>query len=327
MVLAVAHACQSGRFNLPLPLSVRYINGMNRSRRMALWALVVSWAVLALKLGAFLLTGSMALLSDAAESLVNVTGALSVVLAVRLAARPPDYEHPYGHAKAEYLSSALEGALVLGSAVWIVVTSAPKLIQPEPLEQTGVGLGLLLVATLINLMAARGFARAGVQLDSSALVAHARHLRTDVWTSAGVGIGVVVVATTGWFRVDAAVALVVSVGVGREGMLLLKHAASNLMDVRLSDDDEAAVMRRFDAHPDVLGFHRLRTRQAGRLRFVDADVFVDPALTVHEAHEIVTAVEDAISSDLGGATVTLHAEPYEPGVRDTTSRPKDEFGR
>lgn len=300
---------------------------MNRSHYVAFWALVVSLAVLTLKLIAFFLTGSMALLSDAAESFVNVTGALSVVLAVRMAGRPADYEHPYGHTKAEYLSSALEGALVLASAVWIVITSAPKLVQPEPFERTSLGLALLLTATLINLLASRVFALAGTRFESSALASHARHLRTDVWTSVGVAFGVVLVSATGWFRLDAAVALVVSIGVGREGVLLLKRAASNLMDVRLSDADEAAVMRRFDTHPDVLGFHRLRTRQAGRLRFVEADVFVNPALTVNEAHEIMSVIEEAVANDLGGAIVTLHAEPYEPGVRDTTSRPKDEFER
>jgi cation diffusion facilitator family transporter len=300
---------------------------MNRANPVAWWALAVSLAVLTLKLAAFAWTGSVALLSDAAESLVNVTGALSVVLAVRLAARPPDYEHPYGHAKAEYLSSALEGALVLASAVWIVATSLPRLIEPEPIERTTLGLVLLLLATMINVAASGVFARAGRQLHSSALAAHARHLRTDVWTSLGVAVGVILASVTGVFRLDAVVALVVAVGVAREGVSLMKHAASSLMDVRLSENEESTVMARFDSHPDVLGFHRLRTRQAGHVRFVEADVFVDPALSVRAAHDLVSQVERSISDDLGGAQVTLHAEPFEAGVRDTTSRPKDEFDR
>lgn len=300
---------------------------MKRANQVALGALSVSLAVLTLKLVAFAWTGSVALLSDAAESLVNVTGALSVVLAVRLAARPPDYEHPYGHAKAEYLSSALEGALVLASAVWIVASSLPRLIEPEPIERTGLGLGLLLIATLINVAAARVFAKVGRHLRSSAIAAHARHLRTDVWTSLGVAAGVILASASGLFRLDAVVALVVAVGVAREGASLIKHAASSLMDVRLNETEESVVMARFDSHPDVLGFHRLRTRQAGQARFVEADVFVDPELSVRAAHDIVSQVEQAISNDLGGAQVTLHAEPFEAGVRDTTSRPKDEFNR
>lgn len=294
-------------------------------RRAAYVSLVGAAAVVSLKLVAWTTTGSVSFLSDAAESFVNVASALTLIAAVRLAARPPDYDHPYGHQKAELLSSVFEGAMILVAAGAIGWSALARLWRPEPLEQVGVGMLLIGAATLLNVALVAYLFRAGRALASPALVANARHLRTDVWTSLGVLVGVALVAVSGWDRLDPVIALVVAANIVREGVKVLTTNLSRLLDERLPDAEERVILDALERHPDVLGFHRLRTRSAGRARFAEVDLFVDPDISVRDAHEVAAAVEAEVSGALDEITTTVHVEPYVEGIRDGHRTPRDEF--
>lgn len=293
--------------------------------RAARVSLVGAGAVVAFKLAAWALTGSVSFLSDAAESFVNVASALTLVAAVRIAARPADFDHRYGHQKAELLSSVFEGAMILIAAGAILWSAAARLWNPEPLEQVGAGVLLIAIATLLNVALVAYLTRAGRRLRSLALTANARHLLTDVWTSLGVLVGVGLVVATGWERLDPLVAIVVAANIVREGVSVLTTSVSRLLDERLPDDEERVILEALDAHPDVLGYHRLRTRSAGRARFAEVDVFVDPDLSVRDAHEVAQSLEADLHDALDEITTTLHVEPYVVGRRDESRTPREEY--
>lgn len=302
---------------------VRAARGRARAARVSLVAAV---GILLLKTAAWVLTGSVSLLSDAAESIVNVLAAVTLFVALRLAARGPDLEHPYGHQKAEYLSSAFEASLILVAAGAIGVAAMQRLWDPQPPENVVVGLVMAGAAAAGNGALAAYLQRAGRRWRSAALTANARHVLTDVWTSLGVIAGVGLVAATGWLRLDPLVALVVAVQVGREGARVLGTNLSRLMDERLPPDEERVILDALKGHPRVLGFHRLRTRRSGRARFAEVDLFVDRDMSVGDAHDVVAQVEDEVHARLSELTTTFHVEPFEEGRREGQVSPADEFG-
>ncbi len=293
--------------------------------RAARISLVGAAAVVALKLVAWRTTGSVSFLSDAAESLVNVASAITLIVAVRLSSRPADFDHRYGHQKAELLSSVFEGAMILVAAGAILWSAGQRLIRPEPLEQVGLGMLLIGVAAALNALLVAYLLREGRRHASPGLIANARHLRTDVWTSVGVVLGVGLVAFTGWERLDPLVAIIVAANIVREGVKVLTTNMSRLLDERLPEAEERVIMDALEAHPAVLGYHRLRTRAAGRARFAEVDLFVDPEISVREAHEVAAAIEERVHGQLDELTTTLHVEPYVEGVRDGSRRPRDEY--
>ena len=294
-------------------------------RRAARISLAGAVLVLGLKVAAWWTTGSVGLLSDAAESTVNVVAALTLLLALRVSRTPPDFEHPYGHEKVEDLSSAFEAGLIMVAAVAIGLTAVPRLIAPEPLGRVGLGLAVAGASALLNGGLSWWVGREGRRLDSAALRANARHLATDVWTSVGIIVGVALVAWTGLLRLDPAIALVVAVHVGWEGTRVFARAASRLMDERLPEDEEAVMIAAMNAHPEVLGYHRLRSRRSGSKRFVEVDVFVPGSLTVQEAHDLVVALEDDVHASLPNLVTTIHVEPFVAGHREGATDPRDEY--
>lgn len=295
------------------------------TRQGAWLSLGLALAVLALKAGAYVLSGSVALLSDAAESLVNVAAALAVMLSLRVARLPPDYRHPYGHHKAEYLSSAFEGALILVAAAAILLTSGMRLVSPEPLAAPLLGVTVAVLATLLNGGGALLLGRLARRSGSAALAANARHVWTDVWTSVGVVVAVLLVLLTGWLVVDPLVGLLVGFNIVRAGWGVLSGSFSDLLDARLPEAEERLILAVLDSSPEVLGYHRLRSRRSGTGRFAEVDVFVDPAMTVGAAHELVSALESSLQEALPGLVSTVHVEPFEPGLREGPRSPRDEF--
>lgn len=300
--------------------------GRARSRaRAARLSLTVSIAVLGLKAAAWWTTGSVSLLSDTAESLVNVVAAVTLIAALRWAAQAPDLVHPYGHQKAEYLSSVFEAVLILVAAGGILVSALQRLVAPRDLENVGVGLVVAVVATILNGALGAYLLRIGGRTESAALAANGRHVLTDVWTSVGVLGGVVLVAATGWSLFDPLLAIVVAANIVLEGVKVLTANVSKLLDERLPAREERVILDVLDAHPRVLGYHRLRTRRSGRARYAEMDVFVDPAMSVQAAHDVAVAVEDAVHAQLAELTTTLHVEPFVAGARDAAVRPEDEY--
>lgn len=291
--------------------------GMNTSSARSYAILSIGAAILtiALKFGAYFLTGSVGLFSDAAESVVNLLAALVALWALTLAARPPDEEHAFGHSKAEYLSSGVEGALILVAAASIGVAAWNRLFNLQPLEQVGLGLVISLVATAVNGGVALILLRAGRRLRSITLRADAHHLLTDVWTSGGVVLGVILVHLTGWLVLDPAIALIVAANIVWAGVRLLRETGSGLLDTALPAEDQqiiAAVLARYK-EKGIL-FHALRTRVAGARRFVSLHVLVPGEWTVQRGHDLCEEIELAISRGLPGSNVITHLEPLEDPV-------------
>jgi len=267
---------------------------------------------MALKAAAYVLTGSVGLLSDALESFVNLAGGLMALTMLIVAAGPPDDDHPFGHDKAEYFSSILEGTLILVAAGAIGVAAAQRLMHPRPLEQIGLGLVISVIAALVNLGVGLVLLRAGQRHLSITLEANAQHLLTDVWTSAGVLVGVGAVALTGWQRLDPIIALIVAGNIVATGVRLVRRSVSGLMDSALPAEDQRTLQRVLAQYADAgVQFHALRTHQAGARRFVSFHVLVPGGWTVHRGHSLLERIEADIRGALSHATVLTHLESLE----------------
>ena len=277
-----------------------------------LLSIFAALSTLALKSAAYLLTGSVGLLSDAAESLVNLVAALTAYLSLRYAARPVDESHTYGHEKIEFFSSGLEGVLIVVTAVAIGWYAIKRLITPEELQPIGWGFALGLCATLVNGCTAVVLLRAGRRHGSIVLEADGRHLLTDVWTGLAVLAGLVVVSLTGVHLFDPLIALALAVNILWTGYDLIRRSFNGLMDHALPSEEQAAVRSAIEKHlgPNM-DYHALRTRQAGRRRFVDFHLLVPGRLSVQEAHTLTGHIEEAVRSVLPELEVTVHIEPIE----------------
>ena len=262
-----------------------------------------------LKTGAYLITGSVGLLSDAVESLVNLIGGIMALAMLSIAARPADEEHAYGHGKAEYFSSGLEGGLILVAALSIAGAAIMRLLTPKPLQELGAGLVVSLAASVVNLIVALLILRAGRKHNSITLEANAHHLLTDVWTSVGVLAGVGVVALTGWQRLDPIVALLVAVNIVWTGIGIVRRSVGGLMDTALSTEDLSKVRTAFAVYErNGVQFHALRTRQSGARKFISVHVLVPGDWTVHRGHELLERIEDDIRHAVSDTVVFTHLE-------------------
>jgi len=279
--------------------------------RFAWLSIGAAMATIALKAGAYLFTDSVGLLSDAIESLVNLAGAIMALTMLTIAARPADPGHVYGHSKAEYFASFVEGALILSAAFGIIVTAIQRIITPHPLEQVGIGLSVSIGASTINLIVSRILMNAGRKQNSVSLEADAQHLMTDVWTSAGVIIGVAVAGITGWQILDPVIAILVGLNIIWTGIQLLRRSISGLMDAALPENDQQTIETVMMKYRDRgLDFHALRTRQAAARRFMSVHILFPGNWTVHDAHHVAEEFEEDIRKALGGVvTVFTHLEP------------------
>ena len=266
-----------------------------------------------LKTGAYFLTDSVGLLSDAIESLVNLAGAVMALTMLTIAARPADEDHVYGHSKAEYFASVTEGILIFSAAIGIIITAAQRLIDPRPLEQLGIGLAVSIAASVINLVVARILLNAGRKRHSITLEADAQHLMTDVWTSVGVIGGVAVAGVTGWHTLDPIVAILVALNILWTGFQLVRRSVSGLMDTALPESDLLAIEQVMAVYREKgMDFHALRTRQAAARRFISVHLLVPGEWTVHDAHHVAEDFENEVRAALGGViTVFTHLEPAE----------------
>lgn len=296
------------------------------SVRAALLSVAVSVALLALKFAAAVLTGSTAILSDAAESVVNVVAANIALISLVVASRPPDEGHRYGHGKAEYVSSATEGALIVGAGLAVLAIAVRKLFQPLPLTFLPVGLALVLVAAVVNLVMARFLLRISRERDSAALEADARHLQADVITSVGVIVGLGLQQFTGTLWLDPAVGLIVGAHIMRIGWRVYRDAVSGLMDTSLPEEEEARVKAILADHQnEIVSYHALRTRKAGQHRFVDLHLVLHRTLSVGQAHALCDDLEEHIGDALPNTDVTIHVEPCGPACARCAGSPQPTF--
>lgn len=280
--------------------------------RFAWMSIVAALATIALKLTAWGLTGSVGLLSDALESLVNLVAAIVALIALTIAARPADEDHAYGHSKAEYFSSATEGVLIFVAALGIMATAIERLIHPQPLERLGIGLGISVVATLINLGVALVLLRAGKRYHSITLEADAHHLMTDVFTTTGVLVGVGAVSLTRWQWLDPVVALAVALWIVKTGLSLVARSIEGLLDTGVPKEQRQKLEQMLDSyHASGVQWHALGTRMAGARVFVTVHVLVPGDWTVQRGHDLCEEIESRIRHTLGMASVLTHLEPIE----------------
>ncbi|MCX6055706.1 MAG: cation diffusion facilitator family transporter [Chloroflexi bacterium] len=277
--------------------------------RFAWLSIAVALLTIGLKTSAYLLTNSVGLLSDALESIVNLIGALMALGMLTIAARPADENHTYGHSKAEYFSSGVEGTLILLAAISIAYTAIERLMSPKPLEQIGIGLIISVAASLANLGVALILKKAGKQYHSISLTSNSHHLMTDVWTSGGVLVAVGAVALTGWQILDPVIAIVVALNIVWTGVGIIRRSVSGLMDGPVSTEDLKVIQDILEKYqkPEVQ-FHALRTRQSGAVKIIAVHVLVPGSWTVSRGHKLVTRIEDQIESLLPESVVFTHLE-------------------
>jgi cation diffusion facilitator family transporter len=279
--------------------------------RYAWLSIAAAIGTMLLKSGAYLITGSVGLLSDALESLVNLAGALMALAMLSVAARPPDEDHAYGHSKAEYFSAGAEGALIVIAAVSIAVAAIDRLLHPQPIQQAGLGLAVSVVAALLNLGVAVVLMRAARTHRSATLQASSHHLMTDVWTTGGVLVGVGAVVLTGWLVLDPLVAIAVAVNIVWTGGRILRDSVAGLMDAALPADEQQVLhdLLKGYAAAEGIDYHALRTRRAGAHRFVSVHVLVPPEWSVQQGHDLLERIEADMRRALPPITVDTHLEP------------------
>lgn len=281
--------------------------------RFAWLSIAAAVMTIALKAVAYLLTGSVGLLSDAIESLVNLAGALMALGMLTIAARPADENHVYGHSKAEYFASVTEGILILGSSIGIISTAVNRLMHPRPLEQLGVGLAVSVAASAINFIVARILFQEGKARHSITLEADAHHLITDVWTSVGVISGVAIAGLTGWESLDPILAILVALNIIWTGFQLVRRSVAGLMDEALPAHEQDLIKKVMETYQAKgVTFHALRTRQAAARQFISVHMLVPGEWTVHDAHHIAEDFEAEVREALGSVvTILTHIEPVE----------------
>jgi cation diffusion facilitator family transporter len=280
--------------------------------RYAWLSIAAAVVTITLKSTAYFLTGSVGLLSDALESFVNLAAAIVALIALRILTRPADDEFTFGYSKVEYFSSGFEGGMILLAAAGIIITAVPRLIHPQPLEQLGIGLAISVVASLINLGVALILQRAGKTYNSITLEADARHLMTDVWTTAGVLVGIALVGITGYLRLDPIIALLVAANILFTGYRLLVRSGRGLMDVAVEPEELESVKSILNEYkPKGVDYHALRSRQAAARKFMVVHLLVPGSWSVARGHKLAEEIENQVRTTISNTNIVTHVEPAE----------------
>jgi cation diffusion facilitator family transporter len=274
-----------------------------------------AFVTILLKFAAYLATGSVGLLSDALEGLINLVAAGVALIALKIVERPPDDDHSYGHDKAEYFSSGIEGTLIIVAALTILYTGVQRFLSPQPLEEVGLGLALAVAASGLNLIVGQIQIKTGKKYDSITLEADGHHLMADVWTSVGVVVGVSLAALTGIIRLDSVVAMIMGAKIGWDGLRIFIRSGRGLMDSAISMEERKvieAVLKQYE--PSGIQWHALRTRQSASRRFISVHLLVPNTWTIKQAHDLSEQLEADIRRQITHATVTTHLEPIDDPV-------------
>ncbi|CZT35812.1 cation diffusion facilitator family transporter [Rhizobium sp. 9140] len=283
---------------------------INRAQRLAFWTIPLSLLVLAMKMAAWWFTGSVALLSDGLESIVNVVAAVVAFVVIGYAAKPADDDHPFGHHKAEYFSAVIEGVLIVVAALVIVYEAVPAVLSPQPIEAPAIGLAINLAAGVVNAIWATVLLRAGKAFRSPALSADGHHIMSDVVTSGGVLVGLLLAIVTGYTILDPLLAVIVAGNILFQGWKVIAGSISGLMDRAVETAEDAEIRAAIAGNAaGSLGVHDLKTRQAASVIFVDFHMVVPADMTVGAAHDICDRIEDAIRAVNGAAKIAIHIEP------------------
>ena len=281
--------------------------------RYAWLSIAAAILTISLKTAAYLYTGSVGLLSDALESVINLIAAIIALIMIKIAVQPPDDDHAFGHDKAEYFASGIEGTLIFLAAGGIIYTAIPRLLAPQPIENVGIGLVVSVAASIVNLVVGILLIKIGKQHHSIVLEADGRHLMTDVWTSVGVILAVLAVSFTGWLILDPIIALIVALNIVWTGFQLIKRSALGLMDTAVAPETGEQIVKILDGYVKKQGidYHALRTRQSGARKFISVHILVPDEWTVQKGHDLTEEIEMEIVKSIPESTVFTHLEPLE----------------
>jgi cation diffusion facilitator family transporter len=298
-------ALRSCRLGLKMPASK-----LKAARFYAFLSIGAAVSTIALKFGAYKLTGSIGLFSDALESLVNLVAAIATLYAITFATKPANARYSFGYSKVEYLSSALEGVMILFAAIGICIASVDRILHPQSIEQVGSGIIISTIAALINGRVAIALMGAGKRLRSIALKSDGRHLLTDVWTSVGVVVGLVAANLTGWQILDPLIAILVAINILKEGLHILQETTAGLLDAALPKKEQMIIQKVLRRYQNTgVCYQRLKTRLAGSQRFVSVNILVPGNWSVEQGHYFCDVIEIAIANALPGTHTTTHLEP------------------
>jgi cation diffusion facilitator family transporter len=269
------------------------------------------------------LSGSVSIIAEAIHSANDLLASLIALISVRIAERPPDNEHPYGHGKAESIAAGMEAVLIIGAAVWIIVEALQRMVRQQPVEHLGWGALVMMLSVVLNTSVARYLFRVAREEDSPALEADAHHLATDVYTSLGVTVGLIVVWLTGWYVLDPLVAMVVALLILRIGFTLTIRSLHHLMDSRLPLTEVSLIEEILNGETRIHSWHNLRTRKSGNTRHIDLHIVFRNDATLLEAHQVADELEKRIERELAPAHVVIHVDPYDPSKEQSGNRQEE----
>jgi len=288
---------------------------LDRKSKTALLSIGSNTMLIILKILAGVLSGSVSIISEAIHSSMDLMASLVAFMAVRTSSKPADREHPYGHGKIENISGIVEGLLIFIAAGLIIFEAVKKIFEPAEIEAAGIAIAVMLIAAVTNYFVSKILYKVAQEEDSMALEADALHLKTDIYTSLGVGIGIVLIQLTGFIWLDSIVAILVALLIVKEAWELCRNALEFLMDRRLSDDEEQEIINviekvKIECAGEIIDYHKLKTRKSGNIRHIDFHITVDPGLTVTEAHDIVGCLKKQLCEQLKKTRVNVHIDPY-----------------
>lgn len=288
---------------------------LDRRARVALLSIISNTMLIIFKVIAGILSGSVSIIAEAIHSGMDLIASFIAFFAVRQSAKPADREHPFGHGKFENLSGIAEGLLIFVAAGLIIKEAIEKIYRPAAIEQFGIAIGVMMAAAVVNLFVSRKLYQVAREEDSMALEADALHLKTDVYTSLGVAVGLILIKVTGLYILDPIVAILVALLIIKEAWELCYNAAAHLLDTKLSDEEEARIHVILKQHGDIFkDYHKLKTRKAGNMKHIDFHITVDPDRTVGEIHEIIGHLKMDMYNEFGNTRVNVHVDPYREAV-------------
>lgn len=284
---------------------------MDRRVKIALLSIVSNTFLIIFKVIAGILSGSVSIISEAIHSGMDLIASLVAFFSVRTSAKPADKKHPYGHGKIENISGLVEGVLIFIAAALIIKEAVLKLMQPAKIEQAAIAMAVMFIAAFVNLLVSRKLYKVSQEEDSMALEADALHLKTDVYTALGVGIGILLIKLSGLSILDSIVAVIVALMIIKEAWELCKNALDYLLDSKLTDKEEAEVIKIIREHSDqFIDYHKLKTRRSGNKKHIDFHITVSPTLTVKESHDIIGSLKKDMNDALKNTRVTIHVDPF-----------------
>jgi len=286
------------------------MKGWNRKVSVALLSIASNTTLIILKTVAGMLSGSVSIVSEAIHSSMDLVASIIAFFSVKVSSKPADKEHPYGHGKIENISGVIEGLLILAAAILIIKEAIKKIIEPSEIGETGIGIAVMFISAIVNFIVSRRLYKVAKEEDSVALEADALHLKTDVYTSLGVGGGLLLIKITGLNILDPIVAILVALLIIKESWNLIANAFKPLMDWKLSDGEEEIIHQVIANYNDkIIDFHELRTRKSGNIKYIDFHLTVDKSLTVKESHDLSEKIENDIEKIMSNTSINIHIEP------------------